>query len=71
MRCFFKVADDLTLSVVLTVSSLFYIFVLHLTMTIILFSTLCIANLVLHFHEVRDNPDNEDMGGGEVFFKVF
>ena len=65
------VADDLTLSVAPSVSSLFYIFVLHLTMTIILFSTLCIANLVLHFHEVRDNPDNEDLNGGEVFFKVF
>ena len=68
---FFMVADDLTLSVAPSVSSLFYIFVLHLTMTIILFSTLCIANLVLHFHEVRDNPDNEDLNGGEVFFKVF
>ena len=25
----------------------------------------------MHFHEVRDNPDNEDLDGGEVFFKVF
>ena len=50
--------------------SLFYIFVLHLTLTIILFTTMCVANIVIHYNELSDNPENEDLSGAEVFWEV-
>jgi len=37
---------------------------------IILFTTLCILNLVIHYNELRDEPDNIDMSGGEIFVEV-
>jgi len=52
-------------------SSLFYTFVVHLTLMIIVFTTLCIANLVIHYDEVRENPVNVDLTGGDVFYEVF
>lgn len=32
---------------------------------------MCLANIVIHYNEVRDNPDNEDLSGAEVFWEVF
>ena len=43
----------------------------HLTLMIILFTTLCIANLVLHYDEVEKNPLNADLSGPEIFLEVF
>lgn len=42
----------------------------HLTLTIILFTTLCVANVVIHYNEVSDNPENADLSGGEVYWEV-
>ena len=50
--------------------SLFYIFVVHLTLTIILFTTLCLTNVVIHYNELRDNPKNDHLSGGEVYWEV-
>lgn len=38
---------------------------------IIVFTTLCIANLVIHYEEVELNPANSGMSGGDIFFEVF
>ena len=43
----------------------------HLTVTIILFTIMCIANLAMHFEEVQDDPANIGLNGGEIFYKVF
>lgn len=43
----------------------------NLTLTIIIFTTLCIANLVIHYDEVENEPKNAEMSGGEIFFEVF
>ena len=51
--------------------NLFYLFVAHLTITIIVFATMCIANLLIHYHEVRDNPENYFWSNGDVYFEVF
>ena len=50
--------------------SLFYIFVLHLTLMIILFTVMCVANMVIHADEVKDDPKNADLNGGDVFYLV-
>ena len=50
--------------------SLFFIFLTHLTLTMALFITMCIANMVIHYGEVEDNPDNSDLSGAEVFGEV-
>ena len=41
-----------------------------LTLTICLFSTLCIANLLIHYNEVADDPVNKDLSGLEIFYEV-
>ena len=51
--------------------SIFYLFIAHLTLTIVLFMTMCIANMTIHYQEVRDNPKNEDLSGSDVFYEVF
>lgn len=37
---------------------------------IILFTTLCILNLVIHYNELSDDPDNIDKSGGDIFVEV-
>jgi len=37
---------------------------------IILFTTLCIANMVIHYGEVEENPENAHLSGPEVFHEV-
>lgn len=66
---FVLVPSQLTFSMFLAIS-LFYIFVLHLTLTIVLFTTLCICNIVIHFNELRGNPENEALSNSEVFLEV-
>lgn len=36
-----------------------------------LFTAMCIFNLVIHYHEVRDNPVNKDLSGADCFYEVF
>ena len=36
-----------------------------------LFISMTIANLAIHYEEVRDNPENEDLSGSDVFYEVF
>ena len=55
----------------LYLDSLFYLFVGHLTCTIVVFTTMCIANMVIHYDEVANEPGNENKDGGEIFFEVF
>ena len=31
---------------------------------------MCIANMVIHYGEVRDDPANANLNGGEVFGEV-
>ena len=38
---------------------------------IILFTTLCIANVVIHYNEISDDPSKQDLSGGEIFLRVF
>ena len=49
----------------LLLCSLFYIFITHLTATIILLVAMCIANLYIEFEEI--SSENEDMSGPEIF----
>ena len=44
---------------------MFYIFISHLTVTIILLVTMCIANLVIDYEETE--KEHPDMSGPEVF----
>ena len=44
---------------------MFYIFITHLTATIILLVAMCIANLYIEFEEISN--ENEDMSGPEIF----
>ena len=39
-------------------------------MTIAVFCTLCIANLVIHYHEVAEKPHNAKLSNLELFAKV-
>ena len=32
---------------------------------------MCIANLVIHYNELSDNPENSDLSGTEIFWEVF
>ena len=35
-----------------------------------MFATLCIANMVIEYQEVRDDPNNWDLSGADVFQEV-
>ena len=47
---------------------MFYIFISHLTATIVLLVTMCICNLVIDYDYVK--ADNPDLDGPEVFGKT-
>ena len=32
---------------------------------------MCICNIVIHYNEVSDSPDNDELESSEVFGKVF
>ena len=49
---------------------MFYIFVVHLTLTIALFTAMCISNLVLHSSDLADDPDLQVSNGAERFGEV-
>ena len=38
-----------------------------MALTIFIFTFLCLANMILHVKDVKDDPENEGMGGGEAF----
>lgn len=46
---------------------MFYIFISHLTLTIILLVIMCIANLVIDYEEIEEAEENKDMAGYEIF----
>ena len=50
--------------------SLFYIFVAHLTLTIALFTVMCIANLVLHSNDLAEDESLGITNGAERFGEV-
>ena len=50
--------------------SLFYIFVAHLTLTIALFTFMCIANLVLHSSDLAEDESLGITNGAERFGEV-
>lgn len=51
--------------------SLFYTFVVLLTLTILLFTAMCVANLLIHFWEVEGDPGNVGLTTWGILRLVF
>ena len=39
-------------------------------LTIILFTILCLLNVIIHHHDLQDDPENVDLGKGEILREV-
>ena len=46
---------------------MFYIFISHLTLTILLLVIMCIANLVIDYAEIEASEDSVGLAGHEIF----